>query len=111
MDTLEAKRIVEKQGRRGVVRAIDLVQHLRKDGQILLAGRRENGDIVTIEYIATGEYGGVFGVFEQGVLHAQVPELMSFFIPKYVLTENTDWRFAEMLVDADIPFTLVNLRG
>lgn len=111
MDTLDAKRIIEKQGRRGIVRVIDLPAHLRVDGKVLLAGRQENGDVVRIDYIAGGEMSGVFGVFVEGVLTATASNLMSFFIPKYVLAENTEVALARLLVEADISFTLTSIRG
>lgn len=111
MDTLDAKRIIEKQGRRGIVRSIDLPAHLRVDGKVLLAGRQDNGDDVRIDYISTGETSGMFGVFVEGVLTAPVTNLMSFFVPKYVLAEHTEAALAHLLVEADIPFTLTDTRG
>ncbi len=114
MDNLSAQRIVEMQGRRGLARVNDLPSNLRVDDKPLLGGRAENGDVVSIKYIATSEHSGVFGVFGvfvEGVLVAQVPELMSFFVPKYVFAENTEAALATLLVQADIPFTLVKLRG
>ena len=111
MNTLDAKRIVEMQGRRGIVRSIDLPAHLREDGRVLLSGRQENGDTARIDYIAGGEMSGVFGVFVEGVLTATASNLMSFFVPKYVLAENTEAALARMLVEADIPFTLTSIRG
>lgn len=111
MDKSDMQRIIEKQGRRGIVRAIDLPAHLRVDGKVLLAGRQENGDVVRIDYISAGEMSGVFGVFVEGVLTAPVSNLMSFFVPKYVLAEHTEAALAHLLVEADIPFTLTDIRG
>ncbi len=111
MDNLDARRIVEMQGRRGVVRVIDLPSHLRNDGAVLLAGRQSDGDTVRIDYMATGEMSGVFGVFVEGVLTATATNLMSFLIPTYVLSEDTEVAMARLIVEAGIPFTLTSIRG
>lgn len=108
MDTHDAQRIIEMQGRRAIVRAIDLPHYLRKDGTVLLGGREENGDTVRIDYIGDD---GMFGIFVEGVLTATTSNLMSFFIPKYVLAKNTEVAVAQMLVEAGISFTLTDVRS
>lgn len=110
MDTLDAKRIIESQGRRGLIRSMDLPSHLRVDDKILLAGRAENGDLWAIRYIGESHH-GVFGLFVEGVMHASTPDLMSFFVPRYVRAADTEAAVAKMLVAAGIDFTLTDIRG
>lgn len=107
MDKLDATRIIESQGRRGVVRAIDLPPHLRVDDTLLLNGRADNGDLYAIRYFGEA-HGGAFGVFIEGQVHAQTVNLLSYFVPRYVFARHTEAALAKMLVAAGIEFTLVN---